>query len=87
MTGVLGTEVYCTANNDATLGGLLTVFHTERSLDSLTNIQNSLPVSLPPRRLHCIDRSCKYCLMIHAVSAPAERSGAEGSCSPAAFPS
>ena len=41
-----GTEVYCTANNDATLGGLLTVFHTERSSDSLTNVQNSLPVSL-----------------------------------------
>ena len=55
VTGVSGTEVYCTANNDATLGGLLTVFHTERSSDSLTNVQNSLPVRLPeltPRALH-----------------------------------
>jgi len=48
VTGVSGTEVYCTANNDATLGGLLTVFHTERSSDSLTNVQNSLPVTRSP---------------------------------------
>ena len=48
VTGVSGTEIYCTANNDASLGGLLTVFHTERSSDSLTNVQNSLPVRVWP---------------------------------------
>ena len=48
MTGISGTEIYCTANNDASLGGLLTVFHTERSSDSLTNVQNSLPVRVWP---------------------------------------
>ena len=38
------TEVVCRANNDATLGGLVTVFHVERSADSLENPQNDMPV-------------------------------------------
>ena len=62
-----GTEVYCTANNDATLGGLLTVFHTERSLDSLTNVQNTLPVSLHTS-IHC--RMCLSCLICQELVNP-----------------
>ena len=37
-------EVICTSRNSAQLNGLLTVFHTERSADSLQNIQNDLPI-------------------------------------------
>ena len=37
-------EVICTSRNSAQLDGLLTVFHTERSADSLQNIQNDLPI-------------------------------------------
>ena len=37
-------EVICTSHNSAQLDGLLTVFHTERSADSLQNIQNDLPI-------------------------------------------
>ena len=64
VTGVSGTEVYCTANNDATLGGLLTVFHTERSSDSLTNVQNSLPVILFTLRIPsaCASASSLLCV-------------------------
>lgn len=34
----------CTARNSAELDGLLTVFHTERSADTLQNVQNDLPI-------------------------------------------
>jgi len=34
-----GTDVVCTARNDAVLDGLLTVFHVERSSDELLNLQ------------------------------------------------
>lgn len=44
VTEVDGTEVICIANNDAVLGGLLTVYHVERSTGSLENVQNDLPV-------------------------------------------
>ena len=37
-------EVICTSRNSAQLDGLLTVFHTERSADTLQNIQNDLPI-------------------------------------------
>lgn len=37
-------EVMCTSRNSAQLDGLLTVFHTERSADTLQNIQNDLPI-------------------------------------------
>mmetsp|Transcript_6339 Transcript_6339/g.18214 ORF Transcript_6339/g.18214 Transcript_6339/m.18214 type:complete len:686 (+) Transcript_6339:188-2245(+) len=44
VESITETEVVCVAGNDAVLGGLLTVFHTERSVSSLTNLQNELPV-------------------------------------------
>lgn len=37
-------EVVCIAQNEATLEGLLTVFHVERSSHELCNLQNTLPV-------------------------------------------
>lgn len=37
------TDVVCIARNDAQLEGLMTVFHTERSANSLSNLQNDLP--------------------------------------------
>ena len=46
MAEITSTDVVCIARNDAALGGLLTVFHTERSASSLTNLQNELPVLL-----------------------------------------
>ncbi|GBF87464.1 pyruvate kinase [Raphidocelis subcapitata] len=39
-----GTDVICTAQNGALLDGLLTVFHVERSSDSLENMQNDQPL-------------------------------------------
>ncbi len=42
-----GPDVTCVANNDTTLDGLLTIFHTERSTDSLHNVQNELPILTP----------------------------------------
>lgn len=50
VESITETEVVCVAGNDAVLGGLLTVFHTERSVSSLTNLQNELPVSLAHHR-------------------------------------
>ena len=41
---VEGDNVYCTANNHANLDGLITIFHSERSPDTLNNIQNDLPI-------------------------------------------
>ena len=37
-------DITCVARNSAQLDGLLTVFHTERSMDSLHNVQNDLPI-------------------------------------------
>ena len=37
-------DITCVARNSAQLDGLLTVFHTERSSDSLQNVQNDLPI-------------------------------------------
>ena len=42
------TDVVCTARTAAVLDGLLTVFHTERSPEGVSNVQNDLEVSLPP---------------------------------------
>ncbi len=39
-----GPDVFCVAKNNAVLEGLLTVFHTERSTDTLLNVQNTLPL-------------------------------------------
>ena len=47
VTETTATDVICEARNDAVLGGLLTVFHTERSSSSLNNMQNDLPVCAP----------------------------------------
>ncbi|PSC76198.1 pyruvate kinase [Micractinium conductrix] len=44
VDAVNGNEVVCSANSDAILDGLLMVFHTERSGESLSNLQNDLPV-------------------------------------------
>ena len=44
VTGIDGDAISCVASNAASLGGLLTVFHTERSEDGLANMQNDLPV-------------------------------------------
>lgn len=44
VTEVTDTEVTCTANGNSELDGLLTVFHTERSNNSLANKQNELPI-------------------------------------------
>jgi hypothetical protein len=41
---VTETDVVCTANSNSELDGLLTVFHTERSPDGLSNKQNDLPI-------------------------------------------
>jgi pyruvate kinase len=43
VTSVDGATITATAGNDASLGGLLTVFHCERSADGLSNAQNDLP--------------------------------------------
>lgn len=42
-----GLDVVCVANNDTTLDGLLTIFHTERAAEGVSNIQNRLPVLTP----------------------------------------
>lgn len=39
-----GDNVQCTASTNANLDGLVTVFHTERSQDTLNNVQNDLPI-------------------------------------------
>lgn len=44
---VQGTEILCEAKNDAELDGLLTVFHIERSNDTLLNVQNENPLLSP----------------------------------------
>ena len=41
---IQGDDVVCTAANHATLDGLVTIFHTERSSDVLNNVQNDLPI-------------------------------------------
>lgn len=43
ITDVTDKEVICQAKNDAVLDGLLTVFHQERSIEGLANLQNDLP--------------------------------------------
>ena len=47
VASIDGDAITCVASNAASLGGLLTVFHTERSEDGLSNMQNDLPVLCP----------------------------------------
>ena len=42
VVDVTATEVICEAKNDAVLDGLLTIFHQERSVEGLSNLQNDL---------------------------------------------
>ncbi|KAF6256488.1 Pyruvate/Phosphoenolpyruvate kinase-like domain-containing protein [Scenedesmus sp. NREL 46B-D3] len=44
VRGVEGDDIVCEAQNGAVMDGLLTVFHMERSADSLLNLQNNLPL-------------------------------------------
>ncbi|KXZ44880.1 hypothetical protein GPECTOR_61g833 [Gonium pectorale] len=44
VVDVRGDDVICIAKNDAVLDGLLTVFHAERSVEGLANVQNDLPL-------------------------------------------
>lgn len=65
VTDVQGTEVRCVAKNNATLEGLLCVFHCERSSSAhlVTNIQNELPL-LSDWDKQCIqvrERACYIC--------------------------
>ncbi|WIA20807.1 hypothetical protein OEZ85_005164 [Tetradesmus obliquus] len=41
---VEGQDIICEAQNSAVMDGLMTVFHMERSADSLLNLQNNLPL-------------------------------------------
>ncbi|KAF6256496.1 pyruvate kinase [Scenedesmus sp. NREL 46B-D3] len=41
---VQGQDIVCKALNSAVMDGLMTVFHMERSADSLLNLQNNLPL-------------------------------------------
>lgn len=47
VDSVNGPDVVCVANNDTTLDGLLTIFHTERSVEGVSNMQNRLPILTP----------------------------------------
>lgn len=66
VTETTSTDVICKARNDAVLGGLLTVFHTERSTSGLTNVQNELPVRFFWRHIICV--SCQTAAPGSAVS-------------------
>ena len=46
MDEIKETDVVCTARTAAVLDGLLTVFHTERSPEGVSNVQNDLEVGL-----------------------------------------
>ena len=51
MDEITDTDVVCTARTAAALDGLLTVFHTERASEGVSNVQNDLEVrATMPRR-------------------------------------
>jgi pyruvate kinase len=56
VSEVNGSEVTTIAQNNAELEGLLTVFHMERSQDTLVNMQ-----VLPPL-ISCGISTCRHCL-------------------------
>ena len=55
-----GDDVYCTANNHANLDGLVTIFHTERSSDTLNNVQNDLPIMTEDDKSNIKDLSVEF---------------------------
>lgn len=55
-----GDDVYCTANNHANLDGLVTIFHTERSSDTLNNVQNDLPIMTEEDKSNIKDLSVEF---------------------------
>ena len=55
-----GDDVYCTANNHANLDGLVTIFHTERSSDTLNNVQNDLPIMTEEDKSNIKDLSLEF---------------------------
>ena len=47
VTSKTDTDITCVALNEATLGGLLTVFHMERNVKGIENKQNQQPLFAP----------------------------------------
>lgn len=52
--------MYCTANNHANLDGLITIFHSERSPDTLNNIQNDLPIMTTEDKSNIKDLAAEF---------------------------
>jgi pyruvate kinase len=44
VVDVEGQDIICEAKNSALMDGALTLFHMERSADTLLNLQNTLPL-------------------------------------------
>ena len=65
---VAGNDVVCTARNNASLDGLLTIFHTERSSDTLQNVQNDLQILSQVRTgqpdMFCATLGTAYCCLL-----------------------
>ena len=57
---IQGDDVMCTANNHANLDGLVTIFHTERSPDTLNNVQNDLPIMTEDDKSNIKDLSTEF---------------------------
>lgn len=57
---IQGDNVICTANNHANLDGLVTIFHTERSPDTLNNVQNDLPIMTEDDKSNIKDLSTEF---------------------------
>lgn len=57
---IQGDDVICTANNHANLDGLVTIFHTERSPDTLNNVQNDLPIMTEDDKSNIKDLSTEF---------------------------
>ena len=57
---IQGDDVICTANNHDNLDGLVTIFHTERSPDTLNNVQNDLPIMTEDDKSNIKDLSTEF---------------------------
>ena len=73
VTAVGGGRITATAGNAATLDGLLTVFHTERSPDGVANLQNDLPVLCPADKAALAELAAEF--EVDYVSLSFTRSG------------